>query len=317
MADENAAPTEPVDTGAPEQTEQSNPVQGTEAAPVANSGGQEQAKPVSGDGGDAEPKGGQWPENWRQELAGDDEKLLKRLERLSDPKAMARTIIEQDKKISSGQYKKALPDDPSPEELAAYRKENGIPEEATPEAYGIQWPEGYEPNEADQEDIGGFLKIAQDRNWKPDDVKGAWGYYLQMQEKATQQLYEAAQAKTLEYRDQLRDEFGREFATKKKAADNFIAQQLGDEGQDLAGLTLSDGTKLADHPLFVKLAVNGAYALDGDGALATAELNTGQNLEDAYREAINLKHTDPQKYHSQDHQEKLQRLASARMKRAS
>lgn len=71
----------------------------------------------------------------------DHTKLLARLKRFNTPADAAKALRQQDKLISSGQLKKALPANAKPEEIAAWRKENGIPETADKYDTGLKGDE--------------------------------------------------------------------------------------------------------------------------------------------------------------------------------
>lgn len=313
MADE-VTPDEKSDTGAEQQQEATTATETAETGSEQQSG---QTTETTATGDDtASEATSDWPEDWRDRLAKGDEKAMKRLARFASPENLVKTLIEQDKKISSGEYKRGLPENPSEKELADYRKANGIPDEATPENYGISWPEEFEASEADNEELTGFLGKMHERNAPPELVQEAWNYYTEARQKAEQELYDAAQKRTEDYRVELRSEYGKDYKRNTQIGNNFLAQQLGDKAPEFTALTLADGTKLGDHPDFVRFIVNAGLAAADDEALATTELSGGQSIADAYREALDLKFSDPKKYHTQEHQEKLQRLAAAKSKAA-
>ena len=69
-----------------------------------------------------------WPDNWRQEMAGGDEKELKRLERMKAPTDVYKSYRELEKLKSSFTPPPKRPTaDSSPEEVAAYREAAGLP----------------------------------------------------------------------------------------------------------------------------------------------------------------------------------------------
>ena len=80
------------------------------------------------------------PEDWRQQLAGDDEKRLNVLNRVKDFGSLADNYFNAQDKIRSGEISTGLPDDPTPEQLSAYREANNIP--ATAEDYNLKLDEG-------------------------------------------------------------------------------------------------------------------------------------------------------------------------------
>ncbi|MGD9659607.1 MAG: hypothetical protein AB7U61_18530, partial [Methylocystis sp.] len=73
---------------------------------------------------------------------------MKRLERFNGPRDIVDSFLEADKKIRGGKIKTAFPDNATPEQITAWRKENGIPE--TPDGYDIKnLGDGYVVGEAD------------------------------------------------------------------------------------------------------------------------------------------------------------------------
>src|SRR5688572_1733397 len=54
------------------------------------------------------PVAATWPEDWRKTYAGDNEKLLKQMERYSSPKAAFDALIALKQKVSKGDVQKVL-----------------------------------------------------------------------------------------------------------------------------------------------------------------------------------------------------------------
>ncbi len=89
-----------------------------------------------------------WPENWRDEMAGGDEKERKRLERFASPADVYKSNRELEKKLSTGKFKVDLPENPTEEQIAAYRKDMGIPEDGkydTEIGGGFVWSDDDKP----------------------------------------------------------------------------------------------------------------------------------------------------------------------------
>ncbi|SRR5260221_598370 len=141
-----------------------------------------------------------WPEDWRDQLVGNDEKLLKRMQRYASPRDVANALIAAQNRISSGELRSALKANATPEEAAAWRAENGIPE--APEKYDLKMPNGIVFGEEDKPFVDSFLKSAHAANFHPDQVKAALAWYHQDRE--TQ--IEAMAAKDSQQRDATRDE---------------------------------------------------------------------------------------------------------------
>lgn len=113
---------------------------------------------------------GDWPEDWREKYAGEDEKILGQLKRYSSPKAALDALFEARKKISAGPSKStALPADATEDQIKAYREENGIPE--TPDKYDVDLGDGHVWGEDAKPVIESFTKFAHTKNMPPGQVK--------------------------------------------------------------------------------------------------------------------------------------------------
>lgn len=141
-----------------------------------------------------------WPDDWRDQLVGNDEKLLKRMQRYGSPRDVANALIAAQNRISSGELRSALKANATPEEVAAWRTENGIPE--SPDKYDLKMPNGVVFGEEDKPFVDSFTKAAHAANYHPDQVKAALAWYHQDREAQV----EAMAARDAEQRDKARDE---------------------------------------------------------------------------------------------------------------
>ena len=69
--------------------------------------------------------------DWRDPIAGDDEKFKAQLKRYADPASFGNAHREAVQKIRSGQLKEELPADATEEQIKEYRRANNIPLEPT------------------------------------------------------------------------------------------------------------------------------------------------------------------------------------------
>jgi hypothetical protein len=185
-------------------------------------------------------------EDWatmRAAYAKEDEKILKRLERYSSPKDALDALIAAQNKIASGGLKTSLPDKPTPEQLAEYRKDNGIPEK--PGDYDIG--KGSLPiTEADKPVIDSFLKAAHDANFTEGQAKQALGWFFQNQQ-AELNAKVAAEAVQREVNTEaLRKDWGSEYQLNLNMVNNFLNTAPTGLADQLAGARLADGTPMMD-----------------------------------------------------------------------
>lgn len=187
-------------------------------------------------------------EDWATLRAGyakEDEKLLKRLERYSSPKDVLDALIAAQNKIASGGVKSVLPEKPTPEQLAEYRKDNGIP--AKPGDYDIG--KGSLPiTEADQPVIESFLKAAHDANFTEGQAKQALGWFFKNQQ-AELDAQVAAEAVQKEANTEvLRKDWGSEYQLNLNMINNFLNTAPAGLADQILGARLADGSPLANNP---------------------------------------------------------------------
>lgn len=190
----------------------------------------------------AETKG-YWPEDWRKNLAGEDEKALKRLERYGSPKDLANALFAAQAKISSGQLKTALPENATPEQIAAWRADNGIPE--SPDKYDVTIAEGHVWGEAEKPLIESFAKAAHDANMTPAAVKSALKWYGDLQAKQVEQQQNLDAQFKKDNVDELREEWGGEYRMNLRIVDEFFESLPDGLGELLVGARDANGRPLA------------------------------------------------------------------------
>src|SRR3990167_1252839 len=94
---------------------------------------------------------GSWPEDWVTRMSKGDQKRAKDLGRYASPEALADGYVNLRKRVDSGELKPTLPKNAKPDDIKAWRKDNGIPDK--PDAYdltGLQIPAG------DKDVVGGL-----------------------------------------------------------------------------------------------------------------------------------------------------------------
>ncbi len=214
-------------------------------------------------GGDKKPEG-IWGADWRESYAGDDAQTLAMLKRFTSPKDALDALVAAQKTIRSGAHKQGLAKDATPEQIAEYRKQNGIPEKA--EEYLSKLPEGVVLGEEDKKGAEAFLKSAHDMNLSPDVVSMALKAYVDRQEAFTQAVQEQDVVKREECINALREEWGPEYASNVNAMHNFVKAQFPEDVQEsLLNARLGDGTAMFNHPSVVKALAKIARDIDPTG----------------------------------------------------
>ena len=204
----------------------------------------------------AEPPKAEFPEDWRQQMAGEDEKLLKQLERFTTPSNMAKALAEAQAKIRSGELAKPLAEDATDEEKAAWREANGIPNEA--KGYEVALPDDAFLAEEDIGFLDGYREAALAANMTPEQFNQNVAWYAKFAEdsavaQATMDK-EAAEARV----DELREEWGTEF----RANNNAVMSLFGENADAILTARTADGQLLENMPEFMKWAAQTAVTIN-------------------------------------------------------
>jgi len=166
-----------------------------------------------------------WPTDWREKMAtGADgkvnEKTLNILKRHSSPVALANSALVTRQEISEGKLKPVLAADATPEQITAYRKDNGIPEK--PEAYLENLPNGLVIADDDKPYVGEFAADMHKLNAPPQFVHSALQSYYQIQAKQAEAIEDANEQARSEGTEALIAEWGQEFKGNKNAIVNML-----------------------------------------------------------------------------------------------
>lgn len=206
---------------------------------------------ASGSVPDAPQAPAEFPEDWRAKLSGGDEKELKRLERFGSPNDVYKAYREMERKLSSGTIKQELPKNATSEQLAEWRKDNGIPE--APEGYDLTLPEGLVIGEDDKPLVEEFLKDMHAQNASPKEVKGALTSYYKLMEQqaiARQQADEDFKAESL---GALQAEWGADFRKNVNMVSNLLSTVDAETAARIQASRTPEGHKFGDDPVMMKI----------------------------------------------------------------
>ncbi len=294
----------PADGGAPPAP--AAPAAGAPAAPAAG------AKPADGAPAGGEPKG-YWPDNWLERVSKGDEKAAKQLGRYASPEALAEAHLQLRRRMDSGEFKAALPKNPTEADLKAWRKDNGIPEKHTD--YDLK---GIEIPESDRPIVDSFLKdVAHAQNMTVSQARAALNSFYQIQkhnEDARAAQDEQERGKAI---DSLSSEWGANTTRNKTLIGNAINRFFPEAVREkVKSARLSDGTLLFNSPevlrgfLAAELEVNptGIVAHAGGGEI-------GKSMVERYNEIQKVMTENRAAYNKDEAMQKEQReLINALMK---
>ena len=211
-----------------------------------------------------------WPENWRNLMAGDDAKELKRLERFASPSDVYKLGYRKlEARMSSGELKQALPKDAKPEEIAQWRKDNGIPE--TPDKYELKLDNNLVIGEQDKPIVDMILQTAHGANYTPAQAKAAVQAYYDIQSRNVEALVQKDDTDRVAAVDGLIQEYGKGY---RQTLGKMEAEVLGlfpSTIQDgLKNARMPDGTALFNNVDFIKGLVALSYELNPSATVVPA-----------------------------------------------
>lgn len=186
--------------------------------------------------------------DWRKVAAGGDEKFAKELERLSDLGSFGKSWKEAQTKIRSGELAKPLPANATPEQLAEWRKGNGIPEK--PEGYFEKLPNGRVIGKDDQPLFNEVAGRLHKLNAAPGVMHELVEWYYSLADNETAKISEADKAGAKAVEDKLREAWGNDYRSNANHLENYLSglpQGLQKAFRDGFG---GDGVKLMHNAEF-------------------------------------------------------------------
>jgi hypothetical protein len=220
-----------------------------------------------------------WADNWREAIAGDDEKELNQLGRYASPKDIWTKARSLEQKLSSGDFKSTepYPFEGTDDQKAAWRTDHGLPKEA--KGYEI----AQEIADTDQPVIDAFKEFSFERGATPAEVQRAvdWFYYHQDQEdtaakEADDQAHQATE-------DELRAEWGNDYRAHMNRIDNFLSTAPEGVKDVIWNARGPDGTLLRDNPDTLRFLVDTALTLNPASTLIPA---AGDNIKGAISDEL-------------------------------
>lgn len=246
-----------------------------------------------------------WPEDWREKYAGTDEKLAKRLGRYASPKAALDALISAQDKISRGELKKPLGEKPSPEDLAAYRKDLGIPE--TPDKYDLKLSDGRVVGEDDKPLIGKFLERMHGKNATPDQVSAGVDAYYEVVEEIQAQRYEADEDFRRTAEDELRAEWGSEFRRNVNMVSGLLSGAPEGVKEMLLEARTEEGVRIINSPDTLRWLTQLAREVNPVATVVPgAGANAGQAISDELATLTKMMGDQKSDYWKGPNAEKLQ-----------
>ena len=162
------------------------------------------------------------PDDWREQMAGENADLQKLLNRYTTPQNLASAFHSLRTKLSSGEYRRTLPADADDAERAQWRKDNGIPDKW--EDYQVDLGEGVVLPDYDKPVVNSFLEYAHGESMPPDYVNKALRWYTKFSEQEAAAVADTDRSHMEDTIGELKMKWGGDYDRNK----NNLRQWLGD-----------------------------------------------------------------------------------------
>jgi hypothetical protein len=220
---------------------------------------------------------GYWKDDWRERLAGGDEKALKQLGRYASPEDVYKKTRSLEQKLSSGEYRPVLPKDADEAVVKEYRAALGIPE--APDKYDLK---DVKLDEGDKALAAKVLQAAHGSHQTPDQVKATLNAWTEIKAAAFESQAAADKEAQTKTEDTLRGEWGNEY----RRNINLVHGLLDGAGspnmkQNLLTGRLADGTPIGSSPEALKLLLGLALKDNPAGIVVPAgHADPGKTIDD-------------------------------------
>lgn len=210
-----------------------------------------------------------WPDDWREQLAGEDDTFLRHLKRYSSPQSFAKGFKEREDLIRSGKLKRDMPDASDEKAVAEWRKEAGIPDDPT--KYVFSESVQKRMTDDDKPLMASFTEFAHAKNAPQQFVDIASEWYFDAMEKMEGERIQADTEAASVCEDMLRKDWAHgEYKANTTLAKRFI-EAIPGVGTNWSEARMPDGRRLGDVPEFVMWAADQGRERFGDAVFANTD----------------------------------------------
>jgi len=249
--------------------------------------------------------------DWRNVMTGGDAKRLGAIQKYTSATAVVDALLESRKAISEGKMKPTLAADATPEQIAAYRKDNGIPEKSEEYLKDVKLADGTTLviGENDKALYGKFAEEMHKINATPAQVHTALSAYQAIVAQQADQIFEQNEQARLNGTEALMSEWGNEFRGNKNAIKNMLAKMPDGVGGMLESARDQNGLLLLNNPTVLKALAQVARDLDPNATVVEASGgDVGKSISDELSQIQTVLRTKPEEYWARTPQGEKMRL---------
>lgn len=192
-----------------------------------------------------------YPADWRERVAGDDKAYLNTLKRYGSVPDALKALRELQLRVSAGELRapvKPPAADATPEQVAAWRKDQGLPDKAADYVTNLKLANGVVPGEADKPLLDAVAEMAHKGNYPQQTVNDFVGLYYSLQDQLAGQREETdADFKVASLESAMAAE-GADFRRNSAGLESFWREQPKGISDLVLGARTPDGHVLGEMP---------------------------------------------------------------------
>jgi hypothetical protein len=259
------------------------------------------------------------PDDWRKQLAGDDEKRLKLLERVPDVPTLVENYLNAQDKIRRGEISNGLPENPTDEQIADWREAQGIPPE--PGKYELSLEDGLVLDETDSRIMEGIYEVAHKNNIPAAAMSELTNAMLQGRQKEQEAIEFKDSQDKAQVDKMLKDAWGGDYQMNINLAKAYLSAQLPQESMEkFVNARMPDGTAVFNDPHIMMMIANTQRELDPAATVVPDAINQVQSINEEIKQIESGKHptipeiASPEWYKDAEGQARYRALLDARDK---
>lgn len=252
------------------------------------------------------------PDNWREQLAGENTKRLNDLKRVPDFGAFADRYFNAQEKIRSGQIAPlaAPTNDSTPEEIAEWRELHNVP--ATADEYKLTLDEGLVLGESDEAVMSDVFAAAHSLHVSPAVVSQLANAMLKGRENVAHQAELRNEEERKECVAALRETWRGSHDTNINMVRSTIVGALPESVRDaFAGAVMADGRKVFNTPEVLIAMADWARKLNPSATVVPESANPMQTINDEIK-SLESKMGTPEWYKDEASQKRYLELTAAK-----
>ena len=255
------------------------------------------ADPGNPDPAPGEPFFQALPDDWRSQLAGEDEKKLNLLGRYNSITDVVEALQSAREKISKG-IAPGLPENPTDEQIAEYRAQLGVPE--SPDQYEIKLEDGLQLGDMGEESLKSVLEAAHKNNVPADAVNDLVNTWVKTQQQQLEKIIQQDGLDEQQANQLLKESWGGDYEVNMNLVTNLVNRLPENIRESFANARMADGKALMNTPEVLQFFADLSREINPLAGIPGADVNPGGTVNEIIEKGKAMMRDEPEKWHSKE-----------------